>query len=131
MGKILLSGMNFFAYHGHYDEEKYAGNNFCIDITLWTNTQKAEFSDNLDDALNYQKVYAIVKNIVLNTKFNLLERLAHVILDSLFEEFKKLQKAKINIQKINPPLGGEIHSVGVELTKNQEIKSVKKNFEEL
>ena len=109
--------MNFFAYHGHYDEEKYAGNNFCVDITLWTNTQKAEISDNLDDALNYQEVYVIIKDILLNTKFNLLERLAHVILNNLFEEFKNLKKAKIIIQKINPPLGGTIHSVGVELVK--------------
>ena len=117
MGKIQLSGIEIFAYHGHYEEEKYAGNNFRIDITLWTDTQKAEISDNLDDALNYQVVYAIVKDIVLNTKYNLLERLARVILDSFFEEFKQLEKAKIYIQKINPPLGGAIESVGVEILK--------------
>ncbi|MDR2010822.1 MAG: dihydroneopterin aldolase [Bacteroidales bacterium] len=113
MSKIIISGMEFFAYHGHYDEEKIAGNKFSIDLTMWTNTKKAEISDDLDDTLNYQIAYAIVKDIMTQTKSNLIENIAHNIITSLFEEFVALKKVKIYIKKLNPPMGGEIGSVGI------------------
>lgn len=113
--KIFLEGMEFFAFHGHYPEEKNAGNKFVIDLTLYTDTRNAELSDNLNDALNYQVAYVITRDIVLNTKSNLLEKIASDILDALFNEFMQLEEAIVRIRKINPPMGGKIESVGVEI----------------
>lgn len=111
--------MEFFAFHGHYDEEKLAGNKFLLDLVMWTDTKRAEKSDNLSDALNYQVAYAIVKEILLNTKSNLIENIAGNILDSIFEEFDMLKKAKVYIKKINPPMGGQIASVGIEIKRKR------------
>jgi len=116
---IYIEDMEFFAFHGHYDEEKFAGNRFSVSIYLYTDTYKAEKSDNLDDALNYQVVYAIISDIMKNTKSNLLENLASNILDSMFSRFPQLQKAKIRIDKLNPPMGGKIGKVGVEIKKKR------------
>ncbi|MBO4614819.1 MAG: dihydroneopterin aldolase [Bacteroidales bacterium] len=112
---IFIEDMEFFAFHGHYDEEKFAGNRFTVSIYLYTDTSKAEKSDNLDDALNYQVVYAIICYIMRNTKSNLVENLASNILDALFARFTQLQKARIRIAKLNPPMGGKIGKVGVEI----------------
>ena len=112
---IFIEDMEFFAFHGHYDEEKFAGNRFTVSIYLYTDTSKAEKSDNLDDALNYQVVYAIICYIMRNTKSNLVENLASNILDALFARFTQLQKARIRIGKLNPPMGGKIGKVGVEI----------------
>lgn len=112
---IFIEDMEFFAFHGHYDEEKFAGNRFTVSIYLYTDTSKAEKSDNLDDALNYQVVYAIICDIMRNTKSNLVENLASNILDALFVRFTQLQKARIRIAKLNPPMGGKIGKVGVEI----------------
>ncbi len=112
---IFIEDMEFFAFHGHYDEEKFAGNRFTVSIYLYTDTSKAEKSDNLDDALNYQVVYAIICDIMRNTKSNLVENLASNILDALFARFTQLQKARIRIAKLNPPMGGKIGKVGVEI----------------
>ncbi len=117
MNKIFISDMEFFAFHGHYDEEKLAGNKFCIDLTMWADTEKAQKSDNLDDALNYQVAYAIVKDVITGTKSNLLENIAENVLNAIFKEFDGLKKAKIKIRKINPPMGGQIGAVGVEITR--------------
>jgi len=119
MSKIFISNMEFFAFHGHYNEEKLAGNKFNVDVVLFTDTSKAQKSDNLDDALNYQTAYAIIKEIVTGTKSNLLENLAENVLNALFAEFKTLVKAKIKISKLNPPMGGHIGSVGVEISKSR------------
>lgn len=119
LGQIFIEDMEFFAFHGHYDEEKFAGNRFIVSIYLWTDTSKAEKSDNLDDALNYQVVYAIICDIMKNTKSNLVENLASNILDAIFQRFPQLQKAKIRISKLNPPMGGKIGKVGVEIEKER------------
>ena len=116
---IYIEDMEFFAFHGHYDEEKFAGNRFLVSISLSTDTSKAEKSDNLKDALNYQVAYAIISDIMKNTKSNLLEHLASEILDSLFSRFPKLLKAKIRIDKLNPPMGGKIGKVGVEIKRKR------------
>jgi len=116
---IFIEDMEFFAFHGHYDEEKFAGNRFSVSIYMHTDTYKAEKSDNLDDALNYQVVYAIISDIMKNTKSNLIEHLAANILDALFAHFPQLLKARIRIEKLNPPMGGKIGKVGVEIKKKR------------
>ena len=115
LNMIFIEDMEFFAFHGQYYEEKFAGNRFMVSIYLYTDTSKAEKSDNLDDALNYQVVYAIICDIMRNTKSNLVENLAANILDALFARFTQLQKARIRIAKLNPPMGGKIGKVGVEI----------------
>lgn len=112
--------MEFFAFHGHYDEEKFAGNRFVVSLDLWTDTSKVEKSDNIEDALNYQEAYAIVNAIVRNTKSNLVENIAANILDALFCKFHQLEKARIEISKTNPPMGGKIGSVGVEIERERQ-----------
>ncbi|HXK82039.1 MAG TPA: dihydroneopterin aldolase [Bacteroidales bacterium] len=117
MGLIQIEGMEFYAYHGHYPEEKISGHKFLIDLSMWTDTSKAELSDSISDALNYQTAYIIVKTCIEQSNYNLLERIARTILDTLFEKFLNLEKAMIKIRKINPPMGGQINSVSVSIEK--------------
>lgn len=118
MDKIYLKGMEFYAYHGHYEEEKIAGTRISIDIDLWTDTSKAQITDNLNDALNYQEVYAIVNTIVKTQKFNLLEKLAETIISTLYQKLEKIKKVRVRIKKINPYLGGNVANVGVDIKKS-------------
>ena len=119
MNKIVISGMEFFAFHGHYPEEKLVGNKFLVDLTMYVDTSKAEKSDDLDDALNYQIAYAIVQDVLRNTESNLLENIANNVLNQLFSEFLELQKTTIFIKKVNPPMGGQIEYVGVEISREK------------
>lgn len=111
--------MEFFAFHGHYPEEKTAGNKFLVDLTMYAATRSAEISDSLDDAINYQVAYALIRDVFKNTKSNLLEKIASDILDILFIEFSELKKASVKIRKINPPMGGQIGAVGVEISRDR------------
>lgn len=122
MNKIIIEGMEFFAFHGHYEEEKLVGNKFIVNLKLWYNTSKAEKSDKLEDAINYQLAYIIVKKVISENKVNLLEHLASLILDALFAEFNNLPKAEVYIKKLSPPMGGQIANVGVKVKrKNNKI----------
>jgi len=119
MNKIFISGMEFFAFHGHYPEEKQAGNKFLVDLIMYADTSKSEKSDDLNDALNYQVAYAIITDILNNTKSNLLEKIADNVLTAIFAEFPELQKATVTIKKMNPPMGGQIDHVGVEISRQK------------
>ena len=115
MGQIEIEGMEFYAYHGHYEEERYVGNRFLLDICITTDTSKAEQSDRIEDALNYQKVYALITGEMEEEKSHLLENIGRRIIDKLYDEFDEIDKLRIKISKMNPPMGGQIRSVSVTL----------------
>jgi dihydroneopterin aldolase len=114
MGVIEIEGMEFYAYHGHFPAEQVVGNRFIVDLTLFTDCTKVVQSDDLSDAINYQEVYLVVKEEMQITS-HLLEHVAGRILNRLYVEFGSLEKAKVKISKLNPPLGGEIEKVSVTL----------------
>ncbi|MDX8338602.1 dihydroneopterin aldolase [Draconibacterium sp. IB214405] len=114
MGVIEIEGMKFYAYHGHFAAEQIVGNNFEVYVRLETNCVAAAESDNLDDALNYQAVYETIKE-VMQEKSALLENVSKRILDALYDRFPKIEKARIKISKMNPPMGGEMERVSVTL----------------
>lgn len=114
MGVIEIEGMKFYAYHGHFAAEQVVGNNFEVYLRLEANCNEAAKSDNLDDALNYQAVYETIKE-VMQIKSALLENVAKRILDSLYNKFPTISKARLKISKMNPPMGGEIERVSVTL----------------
>jgi dihydroneopterin aldolase len=119
MGKIKIEEMEFYAFHGHYQEEQIVGNRFLVDLELKTDLRKPAQSDQLRDAVNYQQAYQIVKNEMRRTKSNLLENIGKRILDALFAEMHGIQKATIRIRKLNPPMGGPIRSVGIRMSRKK------------
>ncbi len=115
MAKILLEEMEFYAYHGCYKEEQVIGNRFLVDLEVEVDTAEAEHSDRLSDTLNYQSVYAEVKTVMAE-KNNLLEHLGRRILDALKTRFPEIKNIKLKVSKMNPPIGGKMRCVSIELS---------------
>ena len=118
MGKIKLDQMEFYAFHGCFAEEKKAGNRFVIDFSFVTSTEKAEITDHINDTVNYQSVYSIIKREMQVTS-NLLEHVGQRILNSVMNTFKDIEEAEVKICKMNPPMGGKMKGVSVELYKKR------------
>jgi len=122
MGKIIIEEMEFYAFHGHYQEEQIVGNRFLVDLEMEADLSEPADSDNLNDAVNYQQAYQIIKNEMRRTKSNLLENIGKRILDALYTEMDGIQKATIRIRKLNPPMGGPIKSVGIKMSRKQKTR---------
>ncbi|MCC9137902.1 dihydroneopterin aldolase [Pontibacter silvestris] len=105
MGQIALEGMEFFAFHGYYDEEQRIGNKYGIDLFINTDLQRAAESDDLDETVNYEVLYNLVLE-EMKVPARLLEHLGHRIIDKVYDRFTFVQSVKINVYKFNPPLGG-------------------------
>ncbi|SHF03000.1 dihydroneopterin aldolase [Mariniphaga anaerophila] len=114
MGIVEIEGMRFYAYHGHFEAERIVGNEFLVDVSLEADCSAAADSDNLEDALNYQAVYDLVKR-EMQVKSHLLEHVAGRILDALYIQFPSIEKARIKVSKLNPPMGGQIEKASVTL----------------
>ena len=116
MGLIRIEDMEFYSFHGHFKEEQIVGNKFLIDLEIETDLEPAGKSDKLEDALDYQNIYSIVKD-EMGIKSKLLENIAARILDSLYQKLTGIKRATVKIKKMNPPMGGKIGSVSVSMTK--------------
>jgi len=114
MSTISIEGMEFFAYHGCFKEEQIIGTKFIVDLFLETDTALAEKSDNLRDTVNYQTVYQVVK-VEMETKSKLLEHVGRRVLTRIKKEFPTVNHARLKIKKLNPPLGGKMDFVALEL----------------
>lgn len=108
--------MKFHAYHGCFDFEKRDGNTFLVSVEMDLDTDISGNTDNLEDTLNYQEVYVVVKR-EMEIPSNLIEHVGQRILDALINEFPKLKSVKVKLSKLNPPLGGEVESVSIEIEK--------------
>ena len=104
MGLIEIEGMEFYAYHGHFEAERIVGNTFLLDISLETDCSVAAQSDNLKDALNYQSVYELIKEEMKITS-SLLEHVAQRIIESLYKQFPAIQKVTFENIKNEPTNG--------------------------
>ena len=114
MSVISIEGMEFFAYHGCFKEEQVIGTKFRIDLFMEVDTSAAEHSDQLKDTVNYQSVFLLVKK-EMETPSKLLEHVGRRILDRIKQEFSEVVHARIKIRKLNPPLGGKMDFVSLEL----------------
>lgn len=119
MAKIRLEKMEFYAYHGCFSEEQAIGTHFNVDIEMEADTTISQQSDNLDDTVNYLSVYQTVKKeMAIPSKLleNVCERIANTILST----FSKIEEIKVKVSKLNPPLGGKLDAVSVEIIKTAE-----------
>ena len=79
-----------------------------------TDTTTAEQSDQLEDTVNYQSVYQVVKR-EMDSKSNLLEHVGRRVLEGIRTAFPQIESARLKIRKLNPPLGGKMDFVSLEL----------------
>lgn len=111
-GKIILTGMEFFAFHGFYAVEQKMGNNFIVDVSITLNLTEAGNSDNLADTVNYEKVYSIVK-LRMEKTVSLIETVAFGIKKDITALFSNIENVEVKISKLNPAFPGKIHSVNI------------------
>ncbi|MGB0521756.1 MAG: dihydroneopterin aldolase [Flammeovirgaceae bacterium] len=105
MGLVKLEGMEFFAYHGYYDEEQAMGNKYNVDLSIYLDLNQPAQSDKLSDTINYEELYRMIR-LEMEEPARLLEHIAFRISRKLLEAFQLVQEIEISISKFNPPLGG-------------------------
>lgn len=117
---IKLHNAVFYAYHGALSDEQNLGGKFEIDVELHCDLTKAKQSDNLNETVNYEKVYALMKKIVTEKKYYLIEALAHSIGNGILQSFTQVQKTVVRVRKPGAPVHGVIDTIEVAIETERE-----------
>ncbi len=100
---IMVEGIELRGRCGVSPEERAVGQTLVVDVALEPVSFPAAQTDELEGTVNYSTVVDIVRGIVEGGEFRLLERLATVILDTLWHEFQ-LQALEVAVTKPSPPV---------------------------
>lgn len=118
MSNIVLSGMRFYAYHGCFAEERAIGTHFRVDVSFETDTSRAQQTDDISDTVSYLNVYHTVKQEMMKPS-HLLEHVGDRICAAILDKYPAIMQVTARVSKMNPPLGGQLESVSVEITKDR------------
>jgi len=106
---VELVNMEFYAHHGHFEEEQIIGNKFIVNFSAETDVITPGLTDDLKDALNYQELYDLISEEMTITS-KLLEHVAGRILARVKITYPQVKWAQVSISKLNPPVGGKVEA---------------------
>ena len=112
---IRLHNVVFYGYHGNHHEERFLGGRFHLDVELETDFTAAAESDNLAHTVNYEAVYELVRDVVTNNTFKLIEAMACRIASDILRSFPTVAAVRVRVRKPGVPIKGVIDNVEVEV----------------
>ncbi len=118
VGLITLKNIKIYAYHGCLVEEKKIGSDYRVDLKIKANLNTSAKSDNLSDTVDYVHLNHIVKE-EMAIRSKLLEHAAERILTRILKELPLVNKATVDVSKINPPIGGNVQMVTITRSKKR------------
>jgi dihydroneopterin aldolase len=112
MNKIVIEGINIYAYHGCNEEEEKVGGNYIIDVTIETDFAEAAKTDDLSKTIDYCRVYDIVKR-EMAIRSKLIEQVGQRIYSALTHELTEIINLEVKLTKVHPPISGDVRQVSV------------------
>ncbi|OYD06333.1 dihydroneopterin aldolase [Paludifilum halophilum] len=119
MDHIFFNRMAFYAYHGAFAEENRLGQRFTVDLELGVDLAPAARTDDLNQTVDYGRVYETVKDEVETKTHALVETLAERIAAALLASFPAVEEVMVRVTKPDPPIPGYYDSVGVEIRRRR------------
>ena len=118
MGIIKVENIRIYANHGCLKEETIIGSDYRVDVRVKANLKPSSNSDSLEDTVDYVFLNKVVREeMAIPSK--LLETVAQRIINRFFAEDKLITKATVSVSKINPPIGGDVEMVTIQLSQKR------------
>lgn len=108
---VELKNIRLFGHHGLYPEERKAGNEFDINLSVGY-ASTADTVTELADTINYVRLYEIVK-AGMQEPVDLLETLAMQIAEKIKQEYPQVNSIDLSISKLHPPVMQFVGNVAV------------------
>ena len=121
MDKIIIKGLEVFAHHGVYENEKSKGQKFVINAEFDVDTLTASFSDDIEDTLDYAKVCEFIKDYMVVNQLNLLETLVNELSRKLLLTFKSIKSLTLEICKPDAPIPSKFDTVSLKVFRARHI----------
>ena len=118
--RIILTGMQFYGFHGVNPEERSLGQPFIVDLEAELDLAAASSSDRLTDTVSYTELYRAVKSVMEGEPRNLLEAAAGTIAARVLDHHPAVSAVRVRVQKPRPPIRGSvIEAAAVEIYRSR------------
>ncbi len=119
MDVIRLKEITAFPRLGVGDLEKSWVQKVTLDVELHLDLARAARSDRIEDTVDYQRVYELVREVSVARKYHLVEALAHQIAVAVLDRFAA-QRVCVRVRKLSLPFDADLNCVEVELTEGRD-----------
>jgi len=116
--RIILSEMAFYGYHGVLAEERREGQVFLVTIDAGADLRRAGDTDDLDDTIDYRRLFDAARAIVEGPPRNLLEAVAAQIASAALAD-PRVQDVRVEIRKPHVKLGGAVTYAAVRVERER------------
>ena len=111
--RIELRGLRVRGTHGVFDHEKRDGQDFLVDLVLWTDFTAATASDDLADTVDYGALALFARDVVAGPSCDLIETVASRIADGVMEMAPDAHAVEVTLHKPQAPIPAEFADVAV------------------
>lgn len=105
--RIILSGMQFYGFHGANAEEKALGQTYVVNMAVEVDLAISGQTDQLGDTVSYTHLYRAVKAVVEGESQNLLEGIAQSIAERILDDYA-VESVQLTVKKPHPPIKGSV-----------------------
>jgi|TARA_B100000809_G_scaffold121250_1_gene119425 D-erythro-7,8-dihydroneopterin triphosphate epimerase len=116
--RIDIHDLMIRAIVGINDDERVNRQDVVINITLWTDTAQAGRTDEIDDTINYRTLSKRVIELVEESSFFLVEKLAAEIARVGLEFSDSIERVRISVEK--PGAVRFARSVGITIERTRD-----------
>ena len=117
--QIIMKGMAFHSHVGVLPEEKKNGQIFELDVIFYCDRLRATATDSLAQTIDYGQAYSVIRRIMEQAAYDLIERLAGVIADALLQAFYLAGAVEVTVRKPDAPVDGSFDYMAVRIVRER------------
>ncbi|MEV5838239.1 dihydroneopterin aldolase [Nocardia sp. NPDC052112] len=101
--RIELRGLRAYGYHGCFDYERRDGQEFLVDLTVWTDFAAAAATDDLANTIDYGALAERAVRIIQGPPRNLIEKVVAEIADDVMAD-PRIESVEVVVHKPSAPI---------------------------
>ena len=117
--EIRISGIRGFGFHGVYEDERFNGQDFFVDVTLQLDLTKASQMDDFSETVDYGDVCNFVMSEITGAPIDLIEKLAGRIANGLMAQHPKVNSLQVTVHKPGAPVKAEVIDISVTVVRTR------------
>ncbi|HHW14057.1 MAG TPA: dihydroneopterin aldolase, partial [Firmicutes bacterium] len=118
--RLSLRSMTFWGYTGVHEFERQRGQRFEVDLDLYLDLGRAVTTDDLAETVDYGAVFTLVRRVVEEGRFRLLEALAGAVAEAVLAGAPAVEEVAVRVRKPQAPLPGLFETVEVEVVRRRD-----------
>lgn len=118
MDKIQVKGLKVFAHHGVYPEESAQGQDFLVNVSLYTDTRPAGKSDDLEQSVDYGELCLFIDRYMKKHTYKLLESVTENLAREILLRYREATSIEISVSKPHAPIPLPFEDVSVSIKRS-------------